>query len=432
MRDVFGSVRFRLTIAATLLVLAGLGAGAVALVTLVESRAEDRIRSDSRDLVAGIGAQLEAGVPLDQAVLLSPDPAVVQVIGSDGLPLATVTGAVPLGSFAATPIDGDAITISDQFFYDGSSVFVQATHPLTEVRRGIDELSNALLWSVPAAVALFAVGTWFVVGRALRPVELIRRRVDAISHETLHRRVPLPPSTDEVRALAETMNQMLDRLERSSIAQRTFIADASHELRTPIAVARAALEVGASAVSDANAAEAFVAALAAQRRVEVVVGDLLTLARVEDGAPAAVAVDLEEVVFEEVAAGYPTRAIDTRGVVAGRVGGDRNEFGRVVRNLIDNGVRHADRVRVSLDQRDGIVELVVEDDGRGVPPDEIERIFERFARVDDDRGRESGGTGLGLAIVKAVAAQRGGAVRVETSSHLGGARFIVSLPAYSG
>jgi signal transduction histidine kinase len=283
---------------------------------------------------------------------------------------------------------------------------------------------------IPILVLLVGVIAWYLSGRALRPVEAIRAEVDEISGTTIHRRVPEPAADDEVGRLARTMNRMLERLETSSARQRDFVSNASHELRSPIAAIRATVEVALRRPDSTDWNEIAARILDEDKRMEETVSELLELARLdEDGAAVpTTTVDLDEVVLEE------TRRVDgaivrTGGVLAGRVQGSRPQLARVVRNLIANALRHADHlVDVSLRSDDGTVELVVDDDGPGIPAADRERVFERFARLDEGRARDAGGTGLGLAIVRAVVERHRGTVAVQDAPG-GGARFVVRLPA---
>jgi signal transduction histidine kinase len=287
-----------------------------------------------------------------------------------------------------------------------------------------------LRFVIPALVALVGVLIWFLVGRSLRPVAAIRSEVDEITHGTLHRRVPVPDSHDEIARLAGTMNQMLERLESSSARQRAFVSDASHELRSPVTSIRATLEVALRNRERIDWPDVAQQVLHEDERMDRVVGDLLDLARVEENSDSiarAPFVDLEDVVLEEVPRmrRHPVR---TERVSAGRVRGRREQLARVVRNLLDNADRHAgDHVEVALSSNNGTVDLVVEDDGPGIPEADRERVFDRFTRLDEGRTRDAGGAGIGLAMVRAIVERHGGGVRVEQGVN-GGARFVVSLP----
>ncbi len=294
--------------------------------------------------------------------------------------------------------------------------------------RSVATLRHALWLATPGLILLVAIMTWLFVGRALRPVEAIRNEVEEIRASTIDRRVPVPATDDEIAKLATTMNAMLDRLQTSQQRQQEFVSDASHELRSPIASMRAELEVALAHPEGAEWQAVAQRVLGERDRLERLVDDLLQLARLEEpGATRREDVDLDDLVLAEAA--HARRVpVATNGVSAGRVIGDRRSLEQVVRNLLDNAARHATTsVVTSVGQVNGHVVLQVDDDGSGVPPDERERIFERFARSDDGRGREHGGAGIGLALVQRVVTTHGGTVMC-TDSPTGGARFEVRLP----
>ena len=242
--------------------------------------------------------------------------------------------------------------------------------------------------------------------------------------------MPVPPSGDEVAALATTMNEMLDRLEDASTRQRRFVSDASHELRSPVASIRTQLEVAMLRPERADWPVVAERVLAEDARLEQAVADLVDLARLDEGAPMTeqAEVDLDEVVLEECSR---TRQVpvDVSGVSGGRVRGRSDALARTVRNLVDNAARHAEsRVTVTLQTVDDTVELVVADDGPGIPVEDRVRVFERFTRLDEGRARDAGGMGLGLAVVKATVERHGGNVTIDDAAPHG-ARFVVRLPA---
>jgi signal transduction histidine kinase len=280
------------------------------------------------------------------------------------------------------------------------------------------------------------VVTWLVVGRVLAPVEAIRREVEAISPTELHRRVPDPPGRDEIARLAGTMNAMLARLEEGHRRERRLVADASHELRSPIASIRQHAEVAVAHPEASSPTEVAETVLQEALRLQRIVDDLLLLARLDEGSPRPPSepLDLDDLVFDEARRVRTSTSlrIDVHGVSGGRILGNRTELDRLVRNLMDNAVRHGRAVvELSLREEHDRVVLVVEDDGPGVPEGERSRVFERFVRLDDARGRDAGGSGLGLAIVHDVAAAHGATVRV-LDGELGGARFEVAFPAVEG
>jgi signal transduction histidine kinase len=277
--------------------------------------------------------------------------------------------------------------------------------------------------------------TWLLMGRALGPVEAMRSQVAEISARDLDRRVPEPPVDDEIGRLARTMNAMLDRLQASSARQRRFVADASHELRSPLAAGRTQLEVALAHPADGGWQTTAAGLLREHQRMERLVGDLLFLARSDDGGPPvrAVPLDLDDVVFAEAAAlrSRTSVRLDLSKVSGARVVGDAESLARVVRNLVENAERHARAVvAVELSVTEGAVELVVADDGSGIQPADREQVFDRFVRLDDARSRNDGGAGLGLAIVREIVVAHGGTVTVGESRS--GARLVVRLPHPDG
>ena len=309
------------------------------------------------------------------------------------------------------------------------TVTLVAERSLAEVDDTVANITSALLVGVPLLFALVAGLTWWIAGRALRPVEAIRAEAAAITGSTLHRRVPEPSSDDEVGRLARTMNSMLDRLEETSLRQRRFVSDASHELRSPVAAIRAQVEVAMRRGDSADWPEVGRRVLDEDERLEQAVAELLELARAEEGAAIdPVEVDLDEIVLEECAR-VRRVPVDTSGVSAGRVLGSAPQLARVVRNLLDNACRHAEsKVAVTLGTRDGSVWMVVDDDGPGIPSEDRSRVFDRFTRLDEGRARDVGGVGLGLSMGHAIVERHGGVVTADAAP-LGGARFVVRLPA---
>jgi signal transduction histidine kinase len=274
------------------------------------------------------------------------------------------------------------------------------------------------------------VTTWQVVGRALAPVAAIGDEVDAISAAELHRRVPDPGSRDEISRLARTMNRMLARLQGAQEAQRRFVSDASHELRTPTASIRQHTEVAlahpARVTVEGLAEPVHAEALRLQRLID----DLLLLARADEAGLALrrVPVDVDDLLLAEADRLRQTLRVDTSGVTAGRVLGDPGGLRRMLRNLADNAARHASSaVALGLTTQDGSLVVTVDDDGPGIPAESRQRVLDRFVRLADARARDEGGSGLGLAIVTELVAAHGGGVRIAQAP-LGGARVVITLP----
>jgi signal transduction histidine kinase len=279
-------------------------------------------------------------------------------------------------------------------------------------------------------VVVLATVTWLAIGRSLAPVEGIRARAEAITGQNLDRRVPVPDQLDEIGRLARTVNQMLGRLERSAARQRRFVADAAHELRSPIASLRVQLETARDTERTAGREGDM---LYETTRMEGLVDQLVVLARADADTSwlRLETVDLDDLIDSAVTSLAPRDGlvIDTSAVEPVQLCGDARMLEQVVRNLVHNALGHArGTVRVSTSAAgDDLAVLIVDDDGPGVPEDRRDDIFERFVRLDASRDRDHGGVGLGLAIVAEIVRAHGGRVHVSDSPS-GGARFVVELP----
>lgn len=310
---------------------------------------------------------------------------------------------------------------------DGIDVIVAASGD--GIEQTVDRVRTLLWILAPISMFIAAAVTWLLAGRTLRPVRAITEQTRRIRANTLYERVPVPPSRDEIGVLATEMNTMLDRVEQADDQRRQFVADASHELRSPIAVLKAQAELTIATSEQPETVELAAGVLDETDRLSAIVDDLLALARHDATLPApGQPVDLDDVVLTE--ANRPRRVpVDTSAVSAGRVRGRIDELGRVVGHLLDNAARHADsQVRVSLAADDDEIVLTVDDDGPGIAEADRERVFERFVRLDEARQRDAGGAGLGLAVVAAVVRASGGSITVGDAD-LGGARFELRLPA---
>jgi signal transduction histidine kinase len=323
----------------------------------------------------------------------------------------------------------DVVAVAQTFeLPNGKRVRVGVSMPLLAVSDGLDAVRTVLWFAVPALTAAIAAGTWLVTGRALRPVRAITVRTQAISASNLDDRVPVPGAHDEIHELASTMNAMLARLDASHQQQRQFVADASHELRSPVAASRVQLEVGLANPDMTDWPATASAVLAEQRHLGRLVDDLLALGRLDEGGIGVTAdVDLDDLIGRESVRPHavPIVVDDCEPV---RLVGNEQLLTRLVRNLIDNAARHtATDVHVALRRNGQTATLDVDDNGPGVPPADRDRIFQRFTRIDEARGRTEGGAGLGLAIAREVARVHGGDVRCDDSPR-GGARFTVTFP----
>jgi signal transduction histidine kinase len=433
------TVRVRLTLLAVLIVGAGLAAGAAIVLVLVQNDllvgAENTARQRARDTAA-----LVAAGDLPTTV----DNHLVQVVSQDRIVLAAsaeLRGREPLLSgwpaeamtvktlrSVAFGEGGDYTVVGVRSVLDGKPVAVYAAHSLEVVTDGVEATTSALTVAVPVLLVIIGGASWLLVGRALRPVEAMRRQVAEITATELDRRVPEPPAQDELGRLAKTMNAMLARLQEAHDRQRRFVGDAAHELRSPLAAIRTQVEVGLAHPADTDWVSLARDLHREGTRLDRLADELLALSRA-DGVRTVESVDLDELVLLEVdavrARGKVT--VDLSALSAARLSGRPDQLRGVIRNLLDNAERHANHViTVGLTSDTEVAELTVADDGEGIPPESRELVFDRFFRLQPARDRDSGGAGLGLAIVRDVVTTHGGTVWVADTS--AGAEFHVRLP----
>lgn len=286
--------------------------------------------------------------------------------------------------------------------------------------------------AAPIVMVVAGAVTYLLVSRSLRSVDAIRARVAEISTSDLAERVPVPSNYDEISALAVTMNQMLARIEAGHDAQRRFVGDASHELRSPVQAILSALDVAAVHPELFNSELAKSTLRPEAQRMEALVEDLLLLARADERGLTLRRkdVDLDDLASNELGRlliHETTLTVDAD-LTPTRLTGDPGGLSRVVRNLLDNAARHAAcRVELRVYPEGNSAVLTVGDDGPGIPEAERARVFDRFVRLDSDRSRRGGGSGLGLAIVSEVVAAHDGCVTISERTG-GGALFTVRIP----
>lgn len=445
-------VRVRTTVAATLVVAVALGVGAMLLV-LQERRSLTRdVTTTARLRAQDVAALVRSASPPSTLNVPANDQSVVQVVdvrtGVVVLATDNVTGEpristlVPrTGAFVARSVAGLPVgessyrLVAHTVDRPSGRVVIYSAASLTPVHQSTVSLIRLLAIGLPVLLAVVAAVTWLVTAWALRPVERIRREVASIGDRDLDRRVPEPGTGDEIDRLSKTMNAMLVRIENASVRQRRFVADASHELRSPLTAIRSQLEVDLAHPGRADWRQSEHDVLDETVRLQRLVDDLLVLAQSDtDSLPTRRSpVDLDDLVLEE------TRAVRARGrvdidlsdVSAGQVLGDADQLRRVLRNLLDNAERHAASVvHVSVREDDSSVALQVADDGPGIPPEQRGAVFERFTRLDNARSRREGGTGLGLAIAREIVEHHGGTLTLLDEP--AGATFVVTLPAVNG
>lgn len=314
--------------------------------------------------------------------------------------------------------------------------WIYIANSLSQVDTATSSLTT--LFAVGLPLVLFVVGfvVWRAVTQALRPVEQIRRRASAIGAEDLSQRLPVPSSRDEIARLTATMNQLLDRLETAASRQKQFIGDASHELRSPLTALRAQVEVAMAHPDESNSEHLLHVIRDQVARMTMLTEDLLFLAQSTETNPMTLAapVDLDELVLAEVhrqrEIGVLTVTLDA--IAAARVPGSQRDLSRVLRNLTDNAREHAHtEIVLSLSTQNGVAEIIVVDDGEGVPAADRERLFDRFTRLDNARPRSSTGAGfgLGLAIARQIVGNHHGSLTAhDRPDGKRGAMFLIRIP----
>jgi len=440
-----GGVKARITIAAGLVVSAALVIGAIAMVVAIRSILTRDVRNATRLRADGVASALASGAGFETLVVAENDEQLVQILDAKGSVIASspnVAGDKAVaqlrpGTSATirTPINDhdDFMAVAFPAHVKGAAYTVIVAQALAHVGEVTGRVSQLLLLGLPLLLALLFFTIWKVVGRALAPVEAIRREVEAISSTELHRRVPEAGGDDEIARLALTMNRMLGRLDAAHARQRSFVSDASHELRSPVASIRQHAEVALAHPETTTTTDLAETVLAENLRLQRLVDDLLLLARVDEHTLQINRrqLDLDDLVFDEAARLRETTAfkVDTKAVSAARVEADAMGIGRLLRNLVDNATHHANHcISFTLVKHNGSVVLTIDDDGPGIPVEDRGRVWERFVRLDTARARDEGGSGLGLAIVAELVAAHDGSVALGDSD-LGGTRVAVTLPA---
>ena len=305
---------------------------------------------------------------------------------------------------------------------------IQVAQPLAIRRRLATKAALSSVTPLLLLAPFMAAAAWWLTALALRPLRRVATDVRSRDAQSLQ---PLPATglPDEVAPLVGALNALLERLGRSLELQRAFVADAAHELRSPLTALSLQLQLLKRAPDDAARALAVAALGAGIERASRLVEQLLTLARSEPGAAQAQALDLSELAREAVAHVAPlalarSTQLELHAEQPAPLRGDRASLVALVRNLTDNAVRYSPpgaRVELRVRQHGGATELSVDDSGPGIPAEERERVFDRFYRRD---GGDEDGSGLGLAIVRSVAEQHGAALQLSESA-FGGLRVVL-------
>jgi signal transduction histidine kinase len=465
------SLRARLTLTAAAGLAVALAGVAVLLIAALGVSLDRGLDDSARQTAQEVAALIDAN-RLPNPVPVAAGTAVVQVVAADGRIVAASPGAdrlVPLlpaaqaASAARTRrgimLDGRpyglpeflrVVAVPGQ---RGETVIAAVSYGA--VSGSLTTVAHALLFGTPALFLLMTWLIWLITGSTLRPISGLRRGAEQVTATGVPRGLPVPEARDEVHSLAVTLNDMLSRLEAAQQRQRRLVSDTAHELRSPIASIRAQLEVALDHPDSQEWEQTARDVLADTLRLARLAEDLLVLARLEERAgqpaarpggargsarpgPAGGIVDLADLAAATMAGYGPARVPVSADPAGGPgpypVSGDADGLRRMLVNLIDNAVRYAAervRVRVAADddasgQRWAL--LTVTDDGPGIPPNRLERAFDRFTMLDDARARgsDAGGAGLGLAIVRATAVAHGGTAWLENAGP--GLRAVVRLP----
>ncbi|MEN3539196.1 ATP-binding protein [Microbispora sp. ZYX-F-249] len=435
------SLRFRVTAAATAVLALALAVSAYVFVAVLGEalvrRIDDQVYQRAREIVA-----LSDADRLSDPVV-SADNTIVQVLDRDGRVVDATPNTDRLVPLLPAPAREAAVRAGEPLFLDGRpyalpgtlrvrvlgadrGVTVIVARSFAEVESSLVTTGHVLIAGMPLLLALLAAVSWLVVGRTLRPIALLRRGAAEVGATARSRRLPVPEARDEVHALATTLNDMLGRLEEADARQRALVSDAAHELRSPLASMRLQLEVALSHPEGQDWKETAEGVLEDTLRLSRLAEDLLALARLDEGRLGR----REPVDLAELARRTAERhglALDLGPGPSPVVVGDALDLRRVLANLVGNALRHAaSTVRIGVRADGAVAELTVTDDGPGIPPEDRERVFDRFTRLDDARSRDDGGAGLGLAIVRTTVEAHGGTVHLEDASP--GLRAVVRIP----
>ncbi len=445
-------VRRSVTVWAALALAIALLVGALILRNQLRIGLEQGIADETASLAESTANLVANGAYLP--TLIGPDrpPAWIQVVDERGVVVARTPNVakltrpfapIPAGNIPAVrrmqglPIDtGERVVVATVPVITATQRLVVMVGSPLDLAEAADAQVVRLLGMVfPALILIASLIVWTTTKRAMRPIKGITAEMASITTTDLSRRVPVPASDDEVSYLATTINTTLDRLEGSVSRQRRFVADASHELRSPLASLRNQLEASVYDNQDPTWASTVADMQIDHARLERLVLDLLLLARRDEG---------KREVREPTDFGYlvrsemnrrPTIEGQDRIVLAENVLVDANSDAviRILRNLVDNAERHTSTyVRVTVQAKIDIATIIVEDDGPGIAEQNRAHVFERFYRVDAARSSDSGGSGLGLAIVAELIADLDGTITLsqtntDDDAHPG-ARFELTFP----
>jgi signal transduction histidine kinase len=441
------SLRARLLLVSIIALAVGLAAGGVLLVGVLNYALLRAVNAEALETGHAVVKLIEQNslsepIPVNAAMQ-------VQVVDAQGRVSATSAGAdrlvpmltpeqlrdLPSGEAVEIPgsrvgLEGSARVVALAAGPPTAPVHVLVARSTDDLSQGVHLLRITLLIAFPLLVGLLGAVLWRVLGAALDPVDALRVGAEDITGGTRAGRLPVPESRDEIHRLAVTLNGMLHRLDAARARQRAFVADAAHELRSPLTNMRTELEVAQRLPDSTDWSSLSADLLTDVDRLSRLVDDLLLLARADDATTRATAGRIEDVELGELLGDLAARYPDV-GYLPPReplpLRAEPDVLGRVVANLLDNAVRHArSEVQLSAGADGAYQRITVTDDGPGIPAADRERVFDRFTRLDDARARDAGGSGLGLAIVRELVRRHGGTVTLGDAEP--GLRVDVRLP----
>ena len=448
-------LRLRLALLFALGTAAVIAAAALTFVLQLRASLDASVDAGLRARVRAVADELDSEGTLPQ---LGPTAQIVQLRAPDGRLLVSspVAGTQPLldatqrqralagqVSFTATVSGARSRLLATTVRVGGQRVLVVVGTASEVSDAAVDRVETALVVGGPPAVLLAGAGAWLLAGAALRPVERMRRQASDISDKDTDRRLAVPSTRDEIAALGATINDLLARMQEALERERSFVADAGHELRTPLAILRAELELAARpGRSRDELVDAVSHAGVETDRLIRLAEDLLLLARADNAQPFLRPVPL---VLPELL-GAAARGAEARAAARGvtvavhtpaelTVVADPDRLRQAVDNLLDNATRHAPSGSVveitATANGTGMIVVEVADRGPGFPVEFLPDAFERFHRADAARTRDGGGTGLGLSIVQAITEAHGGHASVGNRPG-GGATVTLELPDTDG
>jgi len=411
----------------------------------LQTNLDQTLQLQARDRAQLIGSGTE---PASLTTLLREE-SLVWIGSPDGVAVSVGTEIVPIDNPVPTNLNGvSTVSFVGEEQHDGEgeiedftmriaaattadgSLVVLVGAEQDELGAVLGRLTGLFQAAVPLVVLLVAALAWITTGRALRPVEAIRQQTAEITGSNLSGRVPVPEGRDEIHDLAVTMNQMLERVEAHELSLRQFTADASHELKSPLANLRALVDT--ADVSDSGWEALKPRLVDESERLRNLIDNLLFLASHSEAASnrKVGTVHLDDLLFDEaqIIAATKSISVNISEVGPAAVQGASSDLQRLVRNLADNATRHASSaVTLKAATKTSSVVLEVADDGPGIAEEDSEKVFERFTRLDEARARNDGGAGLGLAIVKQIVDDHNGTISIRQTPG-GGATVAVEFP----